>query len=141
MKKQAAIILAALLLTACGDSSEVSVSQEMQYIKTSVLYDTITAMYNDPDSYVGGVYHMVGTLYPSTDENGDKFYSVYAAEPGDSDHGIGLELDWQDYSGFQDYETVTVEGKLEIADATDAETGEAYQYLILRTTLLEKRNQ
>ena len=143
MKKTGTLLLAALLLTACGDSSEISVPQEMQYIKTSVLYDTITDMYQNPDRYVGGIYHMVGTLYPSVDDSGETFYSVYAPD-ADGDHGIGLELDWPDFSGFTDFETVTVEGRLEVAEAQQTVSGadhpEKVQYLILRTTRLEKRN-
>ena len=42
---------------------------------------------------------MTGTLYPSTEDNGSKFYSVYAKSSGNG-QGIGLELDRDDYSGF-----------------------------------------
>ena len=42
---------------------------------------------------------MTGTLYPSTEDNGSKFYSIYA-KSSDGSPGIGLELDRDDYSGF-----------------------------------------
>ena len=133
-RKIIAAFAAAMLLTACGESSQVP--QEMQYIKTCVMYDTIYEMYNDPDSYLGGMYHMVGTLYPSTDDDGEKFYSIYTMDDL-NDHGIGIELDWQDYSGLEDYDRITVEGKLDrqkgMHDGTEIE------YLILRVTKLEKR--
>ena len=135
MKKQIILIsAAALLLTACGDKS--SITQEMQYIKTSVMYDTICAMYDEPDSYLGGNYHMVGTLYPSTDDDGETFYSIYAPD-ANNDHGIGIELDWSDYSGLKDYDRVTVEGKLD--KQKGQHDGQEIEYLILRVTKLEKR--
>ena len=135
MKKQIILISAAtLLLTACGDKS--SITQEMQYIKTSVMYDTITDMYNDPDRYLGGNYHMVGTLYPSADDDGETFYSIYAPD-ANNDHGIGIELDWSDYSGLKDYDRVTVEGKLD--KQKGQHDGQEIEYLILRVTKLEKR--
>ena len=125
---------AALLLTACGSGG--GSEAEMQYIKTSVLYDTLSDMYENPDDYLGKSFHMVGTLYP-TEEDGTKFYSVYAEEtPGG--HGIGLELDWNDFSGFEDYENVTVEGKLD--KETGTHDGNEIQYLVLRVTKIEKRD-
>ncbi|GEM_PF-2233499 len=133
--KIAAVCAASLLLTACADES--SVPQEMQYIKTSVTYTTLCDMYNNPDNYLGGIYHIVGTLYPSTDDDGNKFYSVYASVPGDADEGIGLELDWDDFSGIGDYDTITVEGTLDSEKGTV--NGAAVEYLILRCTMVEKR--
>lgn len=134
MKKAAILAAAALLLCACGEKSEST--QEMQYIKTSVLYDTLTDMYNNPDAYLGNTYHIVGTLYPSKDDDGNPIYSVYAKQPG-SDHGIGLELDWKDFSGLKDYDTITVEGKLDQESGTYQ--GNQVDYLVLRVTSLEKR--
>ena len=129
-----AIAAAGLLLTACGDASS---EQEIQYIKSSVTYDTISAMYNEPESYLNKTYHMVGQFYPSTDhDSGEKFYSIYAEESPNS-HGIGLELDWSDYSGLEDYDTVTVEGKLD--KDKGMHDGEEVEYLVLRVSMLEKR--
>lgn len=122
-----------ILLASCGGEAS---SDEMQYIKTSVTYDTLCDMYASPDSYLGKQFHMVGTLYPSTDDDGETFYSVYASD-GDGGHGIGLELDWDDYSGIADFDTVTVEGRLEKENGTNE--GEKVEYLILRVSMLEKR--
>ena len=133
MKKRIAFLAAALLLTACGESS-----QEMQYIKTSVTYDTLYDMYQDPDKYLGGLYHIVGKLYPSTDDDGNTFYSVYA-EDSHGDEGIGLELDWESFDGIADYDLITVEGKLEKEKGT--KNGSKIEYLILRCTSVEKRAQ
>ena len=127
---------ALLLLTACGDSS--SLSEEMHYIKTSVMYDTIYDMYQNPDNYLGGNYHMVGTLYPGSEDNGETFYSVYTNEPN-SDHGLGIELDWDDYEGLQDYDRITVEGRLDRQKVLH--NGEEMEVLILRVSMLEKRKQ
>ena len=133
MKKELTVCAAALLLTACGDTS--SAPQEMQYIKTSVTYNTIYDMYINSESYLGGLYHIVGTLYPSTDEDGETFYSVYAKSP--DGEGIGLELDWNDFSGIDDYDTITVEGTLDLEKGTH--DGAEIEYLILRCTMVEKR--
>lgn len=126
-------IPAVLLLTACGEQS--SVSTELQYIKTSVLYQTMVDMYNDPDAYVGGNYHMVGILYPSKDDDDETFYSIYAKNNDGA--GIGIELDWEDYSGLSDFDTVTVEGRLEVDKGVH--DGTEVEYLVLRVTMLEKR--
>ena len=96
---------AALLLCACGEKGESS--SEMQYIKTTVLYDTLSNMYANPDQYLGKTYHMVGTLYISTDDDGTEIRSVYASQPN-SDHGIGLELDWSDFSGVEKNDKIMV---------------------------------
>lgn len=128
----AAACISASLLTACGGES----SQAMRYIKSVETYDTIVDMYNNPNDYLGGTFHMVGTLYPSTDDAGETFYSVYA-EDSHGDEGIGVELDWDDFSGFADYDMITVEGKLE--KATGNVNGVHAEYLILRCTSVEKR--
>ena len=128
-----AAALAALLLTACGGESSAAA---MQYIKSVETYDTLSDMYQNPDSYLGKQYHIVGTLYPSTDANGGKFYSVYA-EDSHGDDGIGLELDWSDFSGFADYDRITVEGTLE--KTTGNVNGVHAEYLILRCSMVEKR--
>lgn len=129
------VCCAAMLLTACAESSAPEPqTSEMQYIKKVELFDTLTDMYNNPDQYLGKQYHMVGTLYPSVEDN-ETFYSVYAE--GKDGHGIGLELDWKDFSGFEDYETVTVEGKLE--KTSGEHDGQQIEYLILRVSKLEKR--
>ena len=127
------LAVSAMLLTACGSKNS---TDDMQYIKTSVLYDTISDMYDNPDQYLGKKFHMVGTLYPSTEDDGTKFYSIYAEESPNS-HGIGLELDWSDYSGLEDYDTVTVEGKLD--KDKGMHDGEEVEYLVLRVSMLEKR--
>ena len=127
------LAVSAMLLTACGSKNS---TDDMQYIKTSVLHDTISDMYDNPDQYLGKNFHMVGTLYPSTEDDGTKFYSIYAEESPNS-HGIGLELDWSDYSGLEDYDTVTVEGKLD--KDKGVHDGEEVEYLVLRVSMLEKR--
>lgn len=127
------LAVSAMLLTACGSKNS---TDDMQYIKTSVLYDTISDMYDNPDQYLGKKFHMVGTLYPSTEDDGTKLYSIYAEESPNS-HGIGLELDWSDYSGLEDYDTVTVEGKLD--KDKGMHDGEEVEYLVLRVSMLEKR--
>ncbi len=138
MKEKLSIIAAALLLTACGSENSSSSSEEsIQYVKTSVMYDMISDMYQNPDSYIGKTYHFVGTLYPGTDdETGEKFYSVSATEPG-GDCEIGIELDWNDYSGLEDYDLITVEGKLERTKMQH--DGGEIEVLILRVSSLEKR--
>lgn len=128
------IPISAVLLTACGAKD--SAPAEMQYIKTSVTYETISDMYANPDAYLGKPYHIVGTLYPSQDDDGETFYSVYA-EASSGGHGIGLELDWEKGDGFEDYDTVTVEGILETETAVH--DGSEIEYLILRVSMLEKR--
>lgn len=130
-------LAAALILTACGDKNEDSGNPgEMQYIKTSVLYDTIMNIYANPDSHLGKSYHMVGELYPTTTDEGETFYSIYAKGTGGQE-GIGIELEWGDYSGFQDHETVTVEGTLE--KQPRMHEGKEQEFLILHVTKLEKR--
>ena len=90
--KTTAVLLGAALLTACADpsaeSAQESAEQKMNYVKTSVLYDTLIDMYANPDNYLGKQYHMVGMLYPSTSD-GESFYSIYA-EPSGSDEGWSL---------------------------------------------------
>ena len=137
-KRMTTAALAAMLLCACGDKSkpEESSAQEMQYIKSMLLYDTICDMYENPDDYLGKTYHMSGTLYPSSDDDGKTIYSIYAKESG-SDEGIGLELDWSDYSGLQSYDPITVEGTLE--QDTGTYQGNEVDYLVLRVSSLEKR--
>ena len=131
-------VAAAVMLAACnsdtknGDSGS---ETDMQYIKTSVLYDTIMQIYSQPDDYLGKNYHMVGELYPST-KGDEKFYSIYAKGTGGHE-GIGLELDWNDFSGFQDHETVTVEGKLE--KQPRMYDGKEQEFVVLHVTKLEKR--
>ena len=108
----------------------------MIYVKSVSLYDTITDIYADPDAYLGKQYHMVGTLYPSTDDNGSKFYSIYARSSA-TGQGIGLELDRDDYSGFADNDKVTVEGTLE--KQMRSQHGVRGDYIVLKVSLLEKR--
>ena len=131
---------ALLLLTACGKQESADILPEektMTYIKTVSLYDTLTDMYNNPNDYLGKDFHMVGTLYPGTTDDGTKFYSVYTTD-AHGDEGIGLELDWSDFSGIEDYDKITVEGKLDKFSAED-ENGESHEYLILRCSSLTKR--
>lgn len=125
-----------LLLSGCGNPGSSDSEPEMIYIKSVSLYDTITDMYADPDAYLGKQYHMVGTLYPSTDDSGRKFYLIYAKSSG-TGQGIGLELDWDDYSGFADNEKVTVEGTLE--KQMRSLHGVRGDYIVLKVSLLEKR--
>lgn len=125
-----------LLLNGCGDPNHNSSEPEMIYIKSVSLYDTIMDIYADPDSYLGKQYHMVGTLYPSTDDSGSKFYSIYARS-SDGGQGIGIELDRDDYSGFADNEKVTVEGTLE--KQMRSLHGVRGDYIVLKVSLLEKR--
>lgn len=124
---------AALLLSACGEKAESS--QEMQYIKTSVLYDTLMDMYSDPESYLGQQFHMVGELYPTTDGD-EKFYSIYG-RPTSNGEGIGLELEWSDFDGLADYDKIAVEGTLE--ERKDQHEGQERKYLVLKVSSLEKR--
>ena len=131
MRKTAILAAGLLLLTGCGETQD----QEVHYIKTSVMYNTLTDMYQNPDDYLGKIYHMTGTLYPSTDQNGQTFYSVYVE--GADGHGIGLELDYSSFEGLADYDTITVEGKLE--KETGNVNGTQSEYLILRVSSLEKR--
>ena len=133
MKKTVILAAAALMLSGCGKNTE---ENEMTYVKTSVLYDTLYDMYENPDDYLGKMYHITGQLYPSYDDDNKLFYSVYT-ESSDG-HALGLELDWLDYSGLSDYDTITVEGTLD--KATQTHDGEESEYLILRVTSLEKRD-
>lgn len=128
-----AAVLSGLLLTACGDSSS---EAGMQYIKTSVMFDTITDMYENPDNYLGKQYHMVGTLYPGEDhDSGEHFYSIYTE--GASGHGIGIELKYDSFEGFSDYDKVTVEGTLDSEKMKH--DGKEVEVLILRVSSLSKR--
>ncbi len=137
MKKSVfcAVLISGCLLMGCNESS--SVPQEMQYIKTSVFYDTVMDMYNNPDNYLGGKYHMVGELTSVTDDSGATYYSVCGNSPTDRDERIGIELKYDDFSNVSVGDTITVEGTL---DTEKAEVeGEEHELLILRVTLLEKR--
>ena len=129
------ILSAVLLLCGCTDGNSSS-EDEMIYIKSVSLYDTIVDIYGDPDSYLGKTYHMVGTLYPSEDDNGETFYSIYAEPQGGGD-GTGIELDWNDYDGFADFDKVTVEGTLE--KQMRVHHGAQNDYIVLKVSLLEKR--
>lgn len=138
MKKRLfAVAGSTLLLCACGNAESGDSSEKMQYIKTSVLYDTLTDMYNEPDNYLGKTFHIVGTLYTSEDDDGTKIYSVYAEQQG-SDEGIGLELDWSDFSGIEVHDKIMVEGTLEREKGTFH--GNEMEYLVLRVSTLEKRD-
>ncbi|MBR3449200.1 MAG: hypothetical protein IKH27_15510 [Oscillospiraceae bacterium] len=140
MKRKApalALILGSMLMfNGCGNPGSSDSEPEMIYVKSVSLYDTISDIYADPDAYLGKQYHMVGTLYPSTDDSGSKFYSIYAKSSG-TGPGIGLELDWDDYSGFADNEKVTVEGTLE--KQMRSLHGVRGDYIVLKVSLLEKR--
>ncbi len=136
MHALALTICGMLLLNGCGAPVSSDSEPEMIYVKSVSLYDTITDIYADPDAYLGKQYHMVGTLYPSTDDNGSKFYSIYARSSA-TGQGIGLELDRDDYSGFADNEKVTVEGTLE--KQMRSQHGVRGDYIVLKVSLLEKR--
>lgn len=133
MKKQFVFAAAALMLTGCGSTE----NTDMQYIKTSVMYDTLYDMYQNPDQYMGKKFHMSGELYPSKDDDGETFYSIYTENS--SGAGLGLELDWSDYSGLNDRDMITVEGTLDKEEYEHE--GEKQEYLILRVTSLEKRDK
>lgn len=142
MKKELILLFgAAMMMTGCsgenqnGNQNNQQDDGKMQYIKTSVLYDTLMDMYTNPDNYLGKTYHMVGRLYPS-ESDGEKFYSIYADGTGGKE-GIGLELDWSDFSAFKDNETITVEGKVE--RETGTHDGKEFTYLVLRVSKIEKR--
>lgn len=126
-----------LLLGACAEPENSSSEAAMTYIKSVSLYDTINDIYANPDSYLGKQYHMVGSLYPSEDDDGEKFYSIYAKPQSSNAEGIGIELDWNDYSGFSDYDKVTVEGTLEKQNRLHH--GETAEFVVLKVSLLEKR--
>lgn len=135
-----AVAVSAMLLCACGQSESSKAdesSADMTYIKTSVLYDTLMDMYNAPENYLGKKYHIVGTLYTSEDDDGTKIYSVYARQMG-SNEGIGLELDWSDFSSLENYDKIMVEGTLEQDQGTFH--GNETEYLVLRVSALEKRD-
>ena len=127
----------ALLLNGCGAPKNDSSETDMIFVKSVSLYDTIVDIYANPDQYLGKSYHMVGTLYPSEEDNGDKFYSIYAKPQGGGD-GTGLELDWSDYSGFSDYDKVAVEGTLEKQERVHH--GETAEFIVMKVTMLEKRS-
>lgn len=131
-------MLCTCLMVACGNSQSEESSQEMQYIKTSVYYETVLDMYQNPDDYVGKQYHLSGTLYETTDsQTGEVIYSVYGTNPADTDSGIGIELKWDDFSAFTANDAITVEGVLDIDTGTY--NGEEVQFLVLRVSKLEKR--
>lgn len=135
MKKKAGLFLvAALMLTGCGTQTD---DTEMHYVKTSVLYDTLVDMYSNPDDYLGKNYHMVGTLYPTTDDD-ETFYSIYADGTGGAE-GLGLELDWDDFSAYKDFDTIMVEGKIDRVTATHE--GKEITYLVMRVSQIEKRDE
>ena len=136
MHALALTICGMLLLNGCSAPVSSDSEPEMIYVKSVSLYDTITDIYADPDAYLGKQYHMVGTLYPSTDDNGSKFYSIYARSSV-TGQGIGLELDRDDYSGFADNDKVTVEGTLE--KQMRSQHGVRGDYIVLKVSLLEKR--
>lgn len=120
------------MLTGCNDTPA---DDEMIYVKTSTMYDTLYNMYSYPEEYLGGMYHMVGELYAYEDEDsGAVIYSVYCEENGT---GLGLELDWDSFDGIAVGDMITVEGKLE--QDTGIHNGETVEFLVLRVTMLEKR--
>lgn len=129
------LLCGALLLCGCTEPEQNS-EPDLIYVKSVSLYDTIVEIYGDPEAYLGKTYHMVGTLYPSQDDEGETFYSIYAEPQGGGD-GIGIELDWNDYSGFLDYDKVTVEGTLE--EQKRVHHGEENDFLVMKVSLLEKR--
>ena len=131
------LICSAMLLNGCGNPENSNSESEMIYVKSVSLYDTIVDIYADPDAYIGKSYHMVGTLYPSEEDNGDKFYSIYA-KPQSGGEGTGLELDWNDYNGFSDYDKVAVEGTVE--KQKRVHHGVRNDYLVLKVSMLEKRD-
>ena len=142
MKKTAgafAVLLSAgLLFAGCAEkSSTESAEKKIHYIKTSVMYDTLLDIYQNKDDYLGETLHMVGTLYPSKDDNDEIFYSIYA-EPQSGGDGIGLELDWSDFSEFEDYDKIMVEGTLD--QTTVQDQGRHREILILRVSTIEKRD-
>lgn len=129
------LLLCGCMLTACGKKE-----QEMQYIKTSVFYDTVMDMYSYPKDYLGGQYHFVGELYKSTDsENGEEYYSVYGACPTDSDEGIGIQLVDCSFDGLAEGDKITVEGTLDSEKGTY--NGEEKEFLVLRVSMIEKRSK
>lgn len=132
----AVFLLSGCFLTSCGKKEESSAEKEMQYIKTSQFYETVTDMYNNPDKYLDGTYHFVGELYSMTDDNGNTYYSVYGTNPSDKDCGIGIEMRWDDFSGLEAGDEITVEGTL----STEKENVDGLErtFLILTPTLLEK---
>ena len=139
MKRVISLLCAAVLLTGCaqGSQTESSEAQKMNYIKRVMLYDTLTAMYNDPEPYLGKDYHMVGLLYFSEGDDGEPFYSIYARDPDGGDHGIGLELDWKSFDGLKHLDKVTVEGRLEKTTVRNEDSD--LEILILRVSDLKKR--
>lgn len=138
-RRLAPVLAAAALLTGCGSDDSASLDKEkMEYIKTSVAYETICAMYNNPKDYLGKYYHIVGELYPSYDDNGEKFYSVYVELSSGGD-GIGIELEWDDFGDMQDYDKITVEGRLDTASGVH--NGASVTYLVLHCSMVEKRTK
>lgn len=124
--------MSVFMLTGCNDTPA---DDEMIYVKTSTMYDTLYNMYSYPEEYLGGMYHMVGELYAYEDEDGGAvIYSVYCEENGT---GLGLELDWDSFDGIAVGDMITVEGKLE--QDTGIHNGETVEFLVLRVTMLEKR--
>lgn len=128
-KTAVSVLLCAALLGGCGEENG------MQYIKTSVMYETFYDMYSYPEEYLGKQYHMVGELYVHDDtDDGAPIYSVYCEQDG---AGLGIELDWDNFDGLTAGDTITVEGKLEQESGTHH--GQTVEYLVLRVTMLEKR--
>lgn len=124
--------MSVFMLTGCNDTPA---DDEMIYVKTSTMYDTLYNMYSYPEEYLGGMYHMVGELYAyEDDDSGAVIYSVYCEENGT---GLGLELDWDSFDGIAVGDMITVEGKLE--QDTGIHNGETVEFLVLRVTMLEKR--
>ena len=75
------LLLCGVLLCGCTEPNK-NAGSEMIYVKSVSLYDTIVEIYGDPEAHVGETYHMVGTLYPSQDDDGETFYSIYAEPQG-----------------------------------------------------------
>ncbi len=129
IKTVVSALLCMAMLCSCGEEDE------MQYIKTSVMYETFYNMYSYPDDYLGKQYHMVGELYVHDDtDNGEPIYSVYCEQDG---AGLGIELDWDNFGGLAAGDTITVEGRLEQESGTHHD--QQVEYLVLRVTMLEKR--
>ncbi|MBR6762027.1 MAG: hypothetical protein IKM30_08365 [Oscillospiraceae bacterium] len=128
----ALLLCAGMLLGSCGKQNH---SEEMIYVKSSMFYTTVTEMYNDPASYLGKQYHLVGELYVSEDsDTGETIYSVAGTSGSDA---IGLELSYDSFEGFSEGDRITVEGKLE--QISVMHHGEEIEILILQVSLLEKR--